>query len=334
MLRRHLATLLLASALATPAVADEGSRYSEWRQDGAEAAQPGALDALVRELEALIDEAERARAADPRFLQDLRDMIAAHVADAMPRAALIRDDFSDGDFENDPAWTVVSGNFAIDRLLGLRTIVPIAEAEGTASDDPLDAILDTGDELLDAGGELLDSGKDTIGDLLSGEKKLDDLLGGADEEVKEDPGPTGPEPAEIVLEAEIPNAFALEMELSSRVSGKDARFEIDLFQRGPDYGGYRLSYMPGGDPALVLSRFGRRGVVVLGEHGGRLALDDGKSHTLALVRESDGTMTASVDGGEHIRVKSSAYKDPFGGLALVNGGGDYGIRSVAVHDER
>lgn len=333
MLRRHLATVLLASALATPSVADEGPRYSEWRQDGVETAGSTALDALARELEALIDEADSARAADPRFLQDLRDKIAEHLADARPRAALIRDDFSDGDFENDPTWTVMSGNFAIDRLYGLRTMVPVAQAEKTAADDPLGAILDTGDELLDAGGELLDSGKNTIGDLLSGEKKLDDLLGGGEEEVKEDTVPTGPEPAEIVLEAEIPNAFALEMEMTSRIAGKDARFEIDLFQRGPDYGGYRLSYMPGGDPALVLSRFGRRGVVVLGEHGGKLALDDGKSHTLALVRGSDGTMTASVDGDEHIRVKSNAYEDPFGGLALVNGGGDYGIRSVAVYDE-
>ena len=336
MLRRHLATLLLASALAAPAAADEGSRYSEWSPEGAGGAGSSALEALAQELQELIDEADAARAADPRFLQDLRDRIAAHLAEARPRAALIRDDFSDGDYTDDPRWEVASGDFAIDRLVGLRTIVPVAEAGKRIADDPVDAILDTGDELIDAGGALLDSGKDAVGGLLSGEKKIGDLLGGGEDEdeVEEDTGPVGPEPAEIVLDAAIPNAFALELEMSSRVAGKDARFEIDLFQGSSEYAGYRLSYMAGGDPGLVLSRFGRRGVVAIGEHDERLDLEDGKNHVVALVREGDGTMTASVDGNALIRVKSSAFDDPFGGLALVNGGGDYGVRSIAVHDAR
>ncbi len=343
MLRRHLATLLLASAIAAPAAADEGSRYSEWSPEGAGSAGSSALEALAQELQELIDEADAARAADPRFLQDLRDRIAAHLADAQPRAALIRDDFADGDFTDDPSWSVASGDFAIDRLVGLRTIVPVAEPEKPLADDPLDAILDTGDELLDSGeellesgGELLDSGADAVGDLLSGEKKIGDLLGGGEDEdeVEEDTGPEGPEPAEIVLDAAIPNAFALEMEMSSRLAGKDARFEIDLFQGTSEYAGYRLAYMAGGDPGLVLSRFGRRGVTAIGEHDKRLDLEDGQNHTVALVRESDGTMTASVDGTPLIRVKSSAFDDPFGGLALVNSGGDYGVRSIAVYDAR
>ena len=79
----RLFALLLSIALALPAAAagaDEEERYSEWRGDAAEGAEEGAAQALVRALEALIDEAERARAADPRFLQDLRDAIAAHGA--------------------------------------------------------------------------------------------------------------------------------------------------------------------------------------------------------------------------------------------------------------
>ena len=98
MLRRLLVPALLASAMAVPAVADDGSRYSEWSPEGTGAASSPALEALAEELGALIDEAENARAADPRFLQDLRDIIAAHIADATPREALILDDFSDGDF--------------------------------------------------------------------------------------------------------------------------------------------------------------------------------------------------------------------------------------------
>ena len=316
MLRRFLLPVLLASALAVPAVADDGSRYSEWRQDGAETDNSTALEALARELEALIDEADRARAADPRFLQDLRDKIAAHVAGAQPRAALIRDDFSDGDFTDDPRWTVVSGDFSVDRRLGLLTVVPVDQADVEKSGDAIDAILDTGSDIFE-----------------DGRDALDDLLGGGKEEIKEDAVPVGPEPAEIVLETAVPNAFALVLKMSSRIARKGARFEIDVFQRGADYAGYRLSYLPGDDPGLQLSRFGRRGVVVIGEHRDKLALEDGHSHSVALRRSGDGTMSVIVDDTALIRVKSGAFKASFDGVSLVNGGGDYGVRSIAVHGE-
>ena len=334
MLRRLLVPALLASAMAVPAAADDGSRYSEWQPEGTEATSSPALDALARELEALIDEAESARAAHPRFLQDLRDIIADHIADARPRVALIRDDFSDGDYTDDPRWEVVSGDFSIDRRLGLRTTIPLSGADTETMRLNLDTIRDKGDELLEKGEALLDKSKDTIGDLLSGEKKLDDLWGGDDdEETKEDTGPAGPEPAEIVLDAEFPNAFALELELMSGITHKDAQFEIDLFQGRAGASGYRLSYLPGDDPGLLLSRFGRRSSDVIGESDDGLNLEDGRSHTVALVRGGDGTMTVSVDGTEHIQVKSSALEDPFGGISLVNSGGDYAIRSVAVYGD-
>ena len=335
MLQRLLVPVLLAGALAAPAAAEEESRYSEWRQDGAEAEGSEALEALARELEALIDDAENARAADPRFLQDLRDMITAHVAEAEPREALIHDDFSDGDYTDDPSWEVVSGEFSVEGGLGLRTTIPLSGADTETMRISLDTILETKDELLDKGSELLDKGKDTVDDLLSGEKTLGDLLGGddEDEEAKEDTGPDGPEPAMIVLEADIPNAFTLEVEMMSGIAHRDAQFEIDLFQGRGGASGYRLTYLAGDDPGLALSRFGRRGAEVIGEHDDALALEDGQRHTLALVRESDGTMTATVDGAALIQAKSSALEDPFDGLSLVNGGGDYAIRSIAVYGE-
>ena len=83
----------------------------------------------------------------------------------------------------------------------------------------------------------------------------------------------------------------------------------------------------------MLSRFGRRSAEVIGESDDGLALEDGRSHKVSFVRHDDGTMTVSVDGSEHIQVRSSALEDPFGGLSLVNSGGDYAIRSVAVYGD-
>ena len=324
----RLLALLLSIALALPAAtagADEKERYSEWRGDAAEDdAADDAARALARELEALIDEAERVRAADPRFLQDLRDAIAAHAA-AAPRAALIRDDFSDGDFTRDPRWTVASGNFAVDPRLGLRTAVPVAGAGADAAGESEGGLTGIGKSALDAGKSVLDAGKNVVGGLLG------DGEGKEDAAKEEDAAPPAPEPAEIYLAATVGDAFALEIELTSHVAAADARFEIDLFQGETRGAGYRLSYLPGGDPALVLSRFGRRGVTALGAHDGAAALEDGRGHVLGLTRDAEGAMAVSVDGAVLIRAESRAPAGPFDGIALVNGGGDYAIREIAVY---
>lgn len=327
----RLLALLLSIALAFPAAAvgaDEKERYAEWRGDAAESAEESAAQTLVRALEALIDEAERARAADPRFLQDLRDAIAAHA----PRAALIRDDFSDGDFTLAPRWTVASGDFAVDPRLGLRTVVPVAGAGAAGESEG--GLTGMGKSALDAGKSVLDAGKDVVGGVLdAGKEVVGGLLGegeGAQDAAREeDAEPPAPEPAEIYLSETIGAAFALEITLAVHGSGEGARFEIDLFQGETRGAGYRLSYLPGGDPALVLARFGRRGVTALGAHDGALTLDGG--HVLGLTRDAEGAMTASVDGAVLIRAESRAPAGPFDGIALVNGGGDYAVREIAVY---
>jgi hypothetical protein len=114
-----LAALLLSAA--APAAAETSSRYSPWEGNQA----PGQVDSLIQNLQGLIDEADRARAADPRFIQDLRDVIARYQrggsGGAMSR--LLRDDFRDGDFTSNPPWTVSAGQWDIDRNRGLHSIV-------------------------------------------------------------------------------------------------------------------------------------------------------------------------------------------------------------------
>lgn len=331
MAHRLLASLLLSIALALPAAAagtDEEERYSEWRGDAAEGAEEGVAQALVRALEALIDEAERARAADPRFLQDLRDAIAAHA----PRAALIRDDFSDGDFTHAPRWTVAHGDFAVDPRLGLRTVVPVAGADAAGESEG--GLTGIGKSALDAGKSVLDAGKDVVGGVLdAGKGVVGGLLGkgeGEEDTAREEDAETpAPEPAEIYLSETVGAAFALEIALTTHAAAEGARFEIDLFQGETRGAGYRLTYLPGGDPALALARFGRRGMTALGAHDGAAALDDG--HILGLTRDAEGAMAVSVDGAVLIRAESRTPAGPFDGIALVNGGGDYAIREIAVY---
>ena len=100
-------------------------RYSEWGGGDEK------YDALVDRLHELIDAAEKSRAADPILLRDLRNAIAEHTAAApkaepaptLPSQKLVHDDFGDGNFTRNPAWTVVEGRFTVDSGLGLRSVV-------------------------------------------------------------------------------------------------------------------------------------------------------------------------------------------------------------------
>ncbi len=318
MIRKLLIPALLSSALALPVMtahADESRYSSSWgdKSEASETSGGSVVQELAKELNALIDEADRARAADPLFLQDLRDKIAEYVeaapAPSAGRKAIFRDDFSDGDYTQAPEWVVVSGQYSVDDELGLRSVVRLAPGSGE-DDGAVPSI-------------------DEIGDMAKG--AFDDIMGSSDAKPDQDTAPAELESAEIFVAHPISNAFALEFELTSRIATQGSRLEIDIFQGRDRASGYRLSYLPGEDPALELSRFGRRGVFVITEYDDELTLEDGYAHKVALDRAADGTMRVTVDGEELILASSTAFGDPFDGLSIVNVGGDYAFREITVY---
>ena len=120
-----LVCIVAALASAGPLAAQE-SRYGAWASDG------DATRGLVGELRTLVDEAELARAADPRFLRDLRDLagrydIAARY-DQPAQVELLRDTFADGEFLRSPAWSVTSGSFRVEPGWGLLSDVQATQA--------------------------------------------------------------------------------------------------------------------------------------------------------------------------------------------------------------
>ena len=103
----RLNAILLLACFWTSSSADaQEPRYGPHRSAGNEQVQK-----LVDELRALTDEADRNRAADPRFLSDLRGLARRY--DYPWRVRLISDDFGDGDYTNDPAWTAAAGKFTV-----------------------------------------------------------------------------------------------------------------------------------------------------------------------------------------------------------------------------
>ncbi len=285
------ASLLLAglfSALLPLSVPAESPRYAPV---GGDARQ------LARELRALIEEAERARAADPRFLKDLRELARRY--DAPFVADVLYDDFSDGDFTRNPAWKVIAGTFWVERGYGLRSTV---DARSTVGDKALSS-----EEVA----------KQLLGTLLQQALKQ-----------KGDGGQPAADRAAIHVPGRFANAFELRAELTSwREQG--------LLQMGPYAGGdpgtgYRLAYWPGVAPGLQLIRTSAAGSAVIASYGQRLKLEDQRVHVVEWSRNDLGEMTVAVDGRPLIQVTDRSFTGPFDGFSLANLGGDFILGRVSI----
>lgn len=305
---RTLACCGAAALIATSAVADD-QRYEAWQPDG------GGAEEMVKALRALIDEAEHSRAADPLFLKDLK-ALANKYATATPAATpvqLMRDDFRDGDYTRGVRWTVVSGKFWVEDAVGLRTLVTQTAAQPTATEQ----------QPRQREGDLASA---IIGNLLSKTLGGGDSQPARDEPQQQQAAPT--EPAEIRTALSIPNAFAMRMEMTSRVG--EGEFHVAAYQGRDALYGYRVVYAPGARTGLKLVRFSPRRDVVIGSYNRRLNLEDNRLHVLEIKRGADGRMVVSMDGAKLIEATDTAFRDPFDGFSATNMAGDYAIRDIAI----
>jgi hypothetical protein len=281
-----LGVLLLSGSPARAA----DSRYSPWQPP----AQAGGMPDLLKNLRSLIDEAERSKAADPTFLDDLRQL--ADTYDNPWPVRLVYDDFRDGDFTSNPPWTVSAGIWRVDtkgRFNGLRSTVYGAD---TANAGP-------------GGGQGFGSyaGRPRQG-------------GGNDDEF-----------AAIYLPVTISNSFAIRLEIAARDEG--GRFDFGPYL-GRGNTAYRISYQPEAASGLTLTRVTSQGERVLGGSSGRVDLGDGKSHVIDWKRDRGGNMIVTLDGRPAITVADPMIRKPFDGFLMVNGGGTYWVRSVAINGTR
>ena len=291
---RSVILILACLALALPAAAQQ-QRYAPWTDPGA-AKDDERLDDFIGRLKALIDEAESSRAANPRFLRDLRDLATGF--DRPWRKNVLFDDFRDGDYTAGPEWTVTGGRFTISRDWGLRSTVQAAPARKNL----------TGEQAAFAFiGKILDQSQR--------KKKTAANTGGGD--------------AAIHTAAVITNAFSIEVELSSWMP--DGRLEFGPYQGSADGAGgagYSLSYRPG-QPLELLSVSGR-GSRVIDRGLAPVTLEDKRSHRIEWTRRADGRMAVSVDGTEVLNTQDRGFGGPFDGFRLVNRGGDFILRSVSI----
>ncbi len=319
MRRSHLLSgtcLSLALILTAPATAQESTRYQQWGAGG------GSTQDMVNALRELVDEAESARAADPRFLGDLKAL--AEAFDDTAPVQLIEDDFRDGDYDNGTVWTVTGGRWWVENAVGLRSVVAAPAASPVASEPA-----PTETQQRRAGDDLAESILGNILDQMMRPKSSDTTSTTQQQTTQTSPSGADTAPAEIQIERAIPNAFATRLEITSRA--RYGEFRVGPYQvSSRDGWGYQLAYTPGGQAGLRLMRVSRGELIMIGSHDGAIDLEDGRLHVIDWNRSVSGAMTVSLDGNVLIQVADTRLRDPFDGFAITNQGGDYAVRTVSV----
>ncbi|MCL7744645.1 peptidoglycan-binding protein [Guyparkeria hydrothermalis] len=219
---------------------------------------------------------------------------------------VLQEDFSDGDYRRNPTWTVISGDFEVDRN-GLRSTVETERAtdrtaRGLNSDRP--------EEI----------GLAVLGMILQQRTGTPQ---------REEAAPA--QPAKIFVDAPTDNAFRMELDLGSHEPA--GHVELGLFQGSHPAGtGYRLVYSPGTEPTLRLIRLIFGNTETIAHHDGRLDLEDGRFHRIVWTRDESGQMQVRVDDRRLLRVKDNGLRDPFQGFVLENQGGDYSLGRIRIED--
>jgi hypothetical protein len=281
-----LAAAALAALLAGPAPAAEDN-----------------TQALVDDMNRLLDQAENDRSASPWFIQEARDVLRRY---HWPwRDTLLDETFSDGDYTRGPTWVVDSGDFWVARSVGLRSRVTARSAPPTGEQ-----------------GGSRDAASQIVGILM--------------QEVLKDGGRQQAEPAaepgrgEIHTELDITNAFLVEVDVAALGASGESRFSFGPYQGPYRDTGYQLVYLGGSRPAIELRRFSPRRSAIVDVREDVPALDDGGTHTLTWQRRDNGEMTVLLDGSELFTAVDRGLRDPFTGFTLVNEGGDFAFSRVRI----
>lgn len=273
-----------------------------------ESAASDQVQNLVNELRQELDRGERDRLVDPWFLRDLRSLLERY--DWPWRKEILSDDFSGQGPGPDAPWQVTTGEFLIDWRHGLRSVIkprPPAQAQETTEEEAVSALIGT---LLKKAIKQPESEKEAA----SAEATY----------------------AAMIAPVSISNAFAMEVELTSRPVGgvSEGRFELGPYQGAGANAGYRLALITAtqaGTPSIELLRLSQKGTTsTLEFYDQPIQLQDEKVHSVSWTRDPNGLMAIQLDGQEVIRTTDRGFRDPFDGVAVVNSGGDFALRRVTV----
>lgn len=259
------------------------------------------LNNLLKNLNKLIKDAEKAKAADPTFLRDLKKLTARYANPWTKK--IVSDNFSDGDFDRSPRWSVTSGEYWVEKDYGLRARVTAPTASGGTSSKALSK------EKL---------ALSILGAVLNGTNKSTTT--------NTQPSAKTSKPSAIETRARVSNSFTMGVKFSSWK--RDGTFAVALNQ-GIGNGGYRVVYATGTKPTLSLVKVTQRGRSVIATKS-MTALEDNNPHALAWTRTQNGTMTVKLDGKAILKGRDTSFQDGFETLQFSSHGSDVIVKTVVL----
>src|SRR5690606_28545063 len=100
-------------------------------------------------------------------------------------------------------------------------------------------------------------------------------------------------------------------------------FELRVYQTQSREPGYRLVYLPGGEPTLAIYRSSRSGIVQIARDDGDLDLGRDRASRLVWERDPDGRMRVRIGDETVLEVTDTLFREAWTGLLLINAAGDF-----------
>jgi hypothetical protein len=287
-----------------PVQAEEGSQYGQWQSSN------DRLKNMINDLNQIIEEGTRSRAAHPGFLQDLNRIIDQY---RIPQKSIFfADDFADNNFAENPTWTVRKGIFSIDSFGSLYSSIatrrPVAEKETEPESES--------------------------------DRNLRILFGVLNELAKDENGQQGQDgnietQAMISSAAIIPNSFNLGFSFKS--NGDWGSTSIGVTQGDDPQSGYHLVYQASPEEnrpmQLIKYRYGKQYIIdEIPENSPNL--DDGADHNVHLTRSPNGDMVVTIDNIEVMRTSDFSYRGDFASVIIINNGGKYSYDNIEFFIEQ
>lgn len=288
---------------------------------------------LVQELKALTSKAKQQNAAD-RWLQRALESLVAKYDNPWTRV-LLEEDFSDGDYQSNPAWHVLSGRFRVDASLGLVSRVqglpaanhpaanasPNTAAPATNNNDVAGALLGALLQNALGGGSPRQSANSTPSSAPSSAPSSTPSAS-RDKRV---------ETAQIRLPLAISNAFALQSEFSLH-SGTTASYDMEynLFQGTSARWGYRLRLRIDEPASIELQRVRRGRNEIIASAALPAAMKNGAIHSLNWHQTPAGLVQVALDDRPLFEIQDKAFRDGYQSISFVNRGGDIALRRLDI----
>ncbi len=267
------------------------------------------LKAMISELENKVAVENERLAAQSKFLEELRDLIAKYKSRI--KELFFSDNFKDGDYTNSPEWIVKSGSFFVNEAGQLSNTVTakfVEPRERPGKDKSFEK---------EAIGLVLDG--------IFGNKKE------AEPERKSERPAQVIQPAAIYSKASITPDFEIDIEFVSK--SEMGEMEIVLLGTENLTPRYRLNYKKNGSQdrpiEIIRENKGRKFIIEASTKFPQI--DDGRLHKIKWVRYRDGVMNVFIDDDIVLDTHEVYFKNRFTGIEIQNNGGTYQWASIEIY---